>query len=335
MVKEKYLCIQLRRIGDVIMTTPAIRALAKAKPNAEIHFLTELPAQQVLQYNPYLKKIIIFPTSPNLKETINFIRELRAEQYSTVIDFYGLNKTAVLSWLTGARCRVGFNFKGRSFFYTDHSQIPGELTYSAVDKLALLNAFGIQSKNYRLDFPIDEKDEAQGKQILKKLNLDRNKRLISISPVSRRDYKVWPTEKFAEICDYLIERYNSQIIFLWGPNEQHFVDEVRDKMHHTALPNYPIPTLRETVALLQHVDLHIGNDNGPAHFAISAGIPTIIIFGRPFPQSWTPPDNDSKHMYVDYNLDCKKSCQYPNCDRQCIIDLPSDRVIKKIDSFFR
>lgn len=327
---KKILCIQLKQIGDVLMTTPAVRALAKEYPDAEIHYLTEKPSNQIFEYSPYVSKIITSPKKPGFSDSLQLLKDLRKEKYSLVVDFFGQARTAVIARFTGAPVRLGFHFRGRHQFYTHSVELPPE-KYSPLHKLHVLSPIGIQNRDAKLDFFISDEDKQKARSILEDLKVDPTSPLVSVSPVSRRDYKVWPAEKFAEVCDYLVETYHAQILFTWGPGEQEFIDAVREKMKQPSLPDYDIPTLRETVGLFELVDLHLGNDNGPMHFAIAARKPTIAVFGRPFADSWTPPDSDH-NLAVEYDPGCKNSCTYPECGMECIKEVPAREVIAAIDS---
>ncbi len=316
-VTEKILCIQLKQIGDVLMTTPAVRSLAEAKPDREIHFLTQVPSNQILEFNPFVSKTVLYPPEQKFQQIRTLVKRLRREQYSIIIDFLGLPKTAVLSRLTGAPVRIGLKLRGRSPFYTHPVETPANPPYSAIQKSHLLSVLGIQSTNHDLDFFSSEHDHRVAETVYSELKVEKEDLIVCVSPVSRRDYKVWPARKFAEICDWLVETYSAQVLFLWGPGEYGFIKAVRDKMKHSSLGDYDIPTIRETLALLEKADLHIGNDNGPMHIAIAARTPTVAIFGRPMLKNWTPP-NSKKHLGIEYDPGCKSACFYPKCGLECI-----------------
>ncbi len=312
------------------MNTPAIRALAKAKPDAGIHILTQIPSDQIFEFSPYVSKVHVFPQKGSIQTAISLTRRLRNESYSIVVDFQGLPKTAVLSRLIGVPTRIGHNFRGRAFWYTHSVNAPGELVYSAQAKLFILTALNIKSDDLKLDFFTGEEDQLTAANILKNLNVDPDRLLISVSPVSRKAYKVWPAQKFAKVCDYLIQEYKAQILFLWGPGEYHFIQSVRNHMRNNSLPDYNIPSIRETVALLEKSDLHFGNDNGPMHFAYAAGIPTVAIFGRPAMENWLPLNN-KKHLGIEYNPGCKLTCTYPECGLECL-DINWESVTNLIET---
>jgi heptosyltransferase III len=330
-VKEKILCIQLKQIGDVLMNTPAIRALTGHFPDGEIHFLTIPPAHQIFEFNPFIQKIHYYPKDNSFLKIISLIKRLKKENYSHVIDFHGVPKTALLSWLTRAPKRIGYQLRGRSLFYTNPVSSSPHLLYSGQKKNYLLSALGINVKALQLNFFTSDQDHQKADSILKQLKVNQDRFLISVSPVSRRDYKIWPADRFSAVCDFLIENYQAQIIFLWGPGEYHFIEAVRKNMQNRDLGDYEIPTLRETVALLKKVDLHIGNDNGPMHFANAAGRPSIAIFGRPLMENWLEPDSPT-HLGIEFDPGCKKKCFYPKCQLECLTGIEIKTVTKTIQS---
>ena len=313
----KFLLIQLRRIGDVLMTTPSIRLLHESYPNSNVTFLTESPSDQVLNENPNLNEILLYRKPESIIESLSHFMNLRSRKFDCVIDFYGNPRSALMTRFSGAPMRIGFDFRGRSLAYTHPIKIFGKAAYSAVDKAQLLRPLGISVSDFRLDFFPEEKDQIFAKKLFKKLSVEESDFVVSLSPVSRQPYKVWPADRFAQVADWLIEKYNAKILFLFGPGEKHFVESVRALMKMPALPDYSVPTLPETLSILKRVDLHLGNDNGIRHFAVAADTPSLAIFGRPWAANWTPPDQTLHHA-LEFDPGCKKKCVYPKCKLECL-----------------
>ncbi|HIB94397.1 MAG TPA: glycosyltransferase family 9 protein [Candidatus Lambdaproteobacteria bacterium] len=326
----KFLLIQLRRIGDVLMTTPSVRLLHESFPEAKLTFMTEAPADQVLRNNPYLDEILLYQKSESFSDTISFFRNLRVQQFDCVIDFFGNPRSALMSRFSGAPIRIGFGFRGRSWAYTHPVNISTEVTYAAQDKAQLLSPLGISATDFGLDFFADEKDKNYAARLFDQLGITDSDFVVSLSPVSRRPYKVWPAERFAWIADWLVQKYNAKILFLFGPGEVYFIDAVRKAMKNQALPDYDFPTLTETLAILNRVNLHLGNDNGPRHFAVAGGTPTLTIFGRPWAANWTPPQT-TKHRTLEFDPGCKNKCTYPKCKLECLLGVTVEAVQTELE----
>ena len=321
----KFLLIQLRRIGDVLMTSPSIRLLHESFTDADVTFLTESPSDQVLNENPNLKEILLYRKPESILETLRYFLNLRSRKFDCVIDFYGNPRSALITRLSGAPMRIGFDFRGRNLAYTHPVKISGKVSYSAIDKAQLLRPLGITASDFRLDFFPEEKDQIFAENLFKKLGVEENDFVVSLSPVSRQPYKVWPTDRFAQVADWLAEKYNAKILFLFGPGEKHFIESVLASMKMPALPDYSVPTLPETLSILQKVDLHLGNDNGIRHFAVAADTPSLAIFGRPWAANWTPPEQNW-HRALEFDPGCKKKCVYPKCKLECLKGVNVDTV---------
>ena len=330
----KFLLIQLRRIGDVLMTTPSIRLLKESFPEANLTFLTETPSDQVLRDNPFLDEIVLFQKSKSIFQSFSFLQKIRKCRFDCVIDFFGNPRSSLITAFSGAPIRIGFGFRGRSWAYSYSVNIKEGLTYAAQDKIKLLEPLGIFSNNFCLDFFENANDKNFSIKLFDKLGIKDNDFVVSFSPVSRQPYKVWPPERFAQVADWLVKNHNAKILFLFGPGEKHFVDKVRLSMDQDALPEYDIPTLSETFSILNRVNLHLGNDNGPRHFAIAGGTPTLAIFGRPWAANWTPPQT-TKHVSMEFDPGCKSKCIYPKCKLECLTGVTVKSVQTKLDMMIK
>jgi len=316
------------------MTTPSIRLLKESFPEANLTFLTETPCDQVLNENSFLDEIVLYQKSKSIFQLFYFLQSIRKRRFDCVIDFFGNPRSALITAVSGAPIRIGFGFRGRSWAYSHPVNIIEEVTYAAVDKIKLLEPLGIFSNNFSLDFFENENDKKFSIKLFEQLGIKDKDFVVSLSPVSRQPYKVWPLERFAQIADWLIKNYNAKILFLFGPGEKHFVDSVRNAMVHEALPEYDIPTLSETLSILNRVNLHIGNDNGPRHFAIAGGTPTLAIFGRPWAANWTPPQTN-EHVSMEFDPGCKSKCIYPKCNLECLSGVRVESVQTELDKMIK
>ena len=326
----KFLLIQLRRIGDVLMTTPAVRLLRESYPDADLNFLTESPSDQVLNENPNLQEILLYRKPESLPESLRSFLNLRSRKFDCVIDFYGNPRSALMTRFSGAPMRIGFDFRGRSLAYTHPVKISGKASYSAADKAQLLKPLGISASDFRLDFFPEKKDQIFAENLFRKLGIEENDFVVSLSPVSRQPYKVWPADRFAQVADWLAEKYNAKILFLFGPGEKHFIETVRASMKMPSLLDYTVPTLTETLSILQRVHLHLGNDNGIRHFAVAADTPSLAIFGRPWAANWTPPEQ-TRHRALEFDPGCKKKCVFPKCKLECLKGVNVDAVKTELE----
>ena len=117
----RILVVRLRLIGDVVFTTPAIRALRQRFPDAHITYLVEPAAAPVVAHNPSIDEVIVAPRRRGLMQLVADValgRRLRARRYDLAIDFHGGPRSSLLTWLSGAKVRLGYDVAGRGWMYT-------------------------------------------------------------------------------------------------------------------------------------------------------------------------------------------------------------------------
>lgn len=329
---KRALMIQLRRIGDVLMCTPSIRAFNQKFPDCRLDFLTELP--EVLRGNSNLNSIIDVDRGKQYHPIYQFklINSLRKSNYDMVIDFFANPRSAYYSFLSGAQTRLSYGFGHRKWAYNLTPVKESNSVYAAQDRLNLMRAIGIESTDCKLDFHVSEDNRREAGNILAKID---NKKFVTLSPVSRRDFNRWPLERYAELGQLLSAELGYAIIVLTGPGEEHVGDKMNDLMQVSHPLIVKAKSLGVLGAIFEKAELHIGNDNGPKHIAVAAGIPTFTIYGPHSHISWTYPD-PKFHAYIR-PADVDSECRQPNhkCNSSCISKIPVDAVWDKIREFDR
>lgn len=286
----KILVLQIRRIGDVLMTTPLVRAIAAAWPASAVHACLEPSCVPVLRGNPYVTDTIITRKGAS----VFLLPRLRRERYDIVIDTLGTPATARLSLLSGAAIRVGRDRRWRAGCYTHAVPPAGARRYSALDKLGLLEPLGIRADDCRLElFPGDD-DRREAAAAWAALPLPDPARVVAFSPVSRRQSKIWPPERFAAVCDWLAEDPALRLLPLCAPGEEEMIEAVGDRMKRRGALLTPGPRVSfgALAPLVGRCQFYFGNDNGLRHVAVATGIPSAAVFGLADPASWTPPGSE-------------------------------------------
>ena len=292
------------------MCTPALRALRSRYKDSYIAFLTEKESSDLLSLSPYLNEVIVLDRKryKNPFYSLKKIWEIRKKSFDLVIDFFGNPRSAYFSFLSGAKHRVGYDYSLRRHFYNmviKHDKTP---KYAAQSRLDALRILGIENGDVGLDFFISDQARLFAKKFFEENKIDHKNLLISISPTSRRHFRRWALERYAQLADWLISQFNAKIILVWGPGEEGVVKKIKHFMKKDPIISYETKNLFELGAILERCDLHIGNDNGTKHIAVAMGKPAITIYGPPNPISWTPPDF-SRHKFLKKEVDC------PDCDK--------------------
>jgi lipopolysaccharide heptosyltransferase I len=272
---SRLLVVRLGSLGDLVHTLPAVSAIRRAHPDAEIDWLVDAAHREFLDLVPILSSVIAL-RRPTAGAWWDARRTLRARRYAAALDFQGLLKSAALSWLSGARRTIGFNTSSlrepaAALFYSEFVQV-GQTSHVIEKNLHLAAAVGADTS--RLEFPIRDVpstalDEvrARGVESFALLNCGAawpNKR--------------WPAERFGRIAAWLLAEHGLRSVALWGPGEDALAAEVV-RVSGGAAMAAPRTSLPDLVAFARAARLIVSGDTGPTHIAGAVGTPIVALFG--------------------------------------------------------
>lgn len=292
---QKILLLRLRGIGDVVLTLPLVDNLHAAFPQAQIDYLTEPPSAPLLQGHPRIHETIVLEhkhwsklaPAARMRAYWHFVRALRKEQYDWVIDLFGNPRTALLALASGARRRIGFNFRGRKFAYNFLVEPRGDRVHAVEFNLDVLRALAVPIATNKLSLPLASNAVNFIGQFWQLHKLHLFSCTIACNVFGGWFTKRWPLPAFAELGDRLQRDYDAKMILLWGPGEWEEVNALAAMMKVPPLLA-PATTLPELAALLARVDLLVANDSGPMHLAAAVDTPVVAIFGPTRPDLQGP-----------------------------------------------
>ena len=322
---QRILLIQLRQIGDVLMCTPAIRALREAFPHARIDFLSEPGPAKGLSGNPHLTEVILRHPNRGWIENIRIIHLLRSRRYDVAIDFLANPRSAVISLLSGAPLTISYSGTRRSALY--RRTLPREGEYSAAHKLSILKILGINNGNLKPVFITSERARVFSEKWLSEKGLMQG-RFVAIDPTHRRATRRW--RSFGELADMLTKQHEVKCVFLWGPGEENYIDEIIDNCSEKHI-KAPATSLDEMAAIIECAAALVGTDSAPRHLAAAFGIPTLTVIGSTDAKNWTLPE--PIHRTVSLELPCRP-CNKNECEKErieCLDDLPTSAVLDEFE----
>lgn len=286
---SRILVVQLRHIGDVLLTTPALRALRLAFPEALIHFLVESTSRPVLNDNLRLDGVLVRDRRASLWQGIALLRQVRRNRYDLVVDYQHLLRTGLIALASGARVKLSYGHTLRRYFYT--ATAPAGLGYMAESKLDLLRHAGVHcasgNEAARPELEVGDAARAHVARYFAEHGLCGQGPVVSIDPMSRKATRRW--DGYAELADRIAVACGARVVFLWGPGSRETVEAIvaRARLPHLLAP----PTdLQQLAALLERCNLHIGNDSAPRHLAVARRTPTLTVVVQTDPETWTFPD---------------------------------------------
>ena len=295
----KILLVRLRLIGDVVFTTPAIRALRRHYPDGHLTYIVEEEAAPVVRNNPHIDKVIVVPsphTPGRLRSDISLIRELRRERYDLAIDFHGGPRSSIITWLSGAPKRIGYEVAGRSWMYTTRVPRPRALRprHSVVSQWDVLLPLGIPPPDPETDSPEMPDDPVASAAVARRLadaGVTGQHPVIVVHVSAGNPFRRWPSESFVElVCRLASKDRKRRIILTSGPSDAAaaaaIATDARTRLSAEERPailecgDFDLAELR---ALVARAALYIGGDSGPLHIAGTTSVPVVGLYGPTLP----------------------------------------------------
>ncbi len=333
---KKILIINPFGIGDVLFTTPVIKALKVKYPDSFIGYWSNLRVEPLLKKDPLINRVFALSRGDLKKKYqesffagvacfFKFIRVIKNERFDLCLDFSLDHRYSLLAKIAGIRQRIGFNYKGRGRFLTQALMLESYTGRHVVEYYSGLLEF--------LDIPVEDKnlaltvlpaDESKAKKILALAGLKEGDCLVSIFPGAGGSWgkdagiKHWPQAKFAQTADQLIDRRGVKIILLGDETEQKISETVRHLMRNPAVDLTGKTSLEILPAIIKKCDLVITNDGGPMHMAVALGKKTVSVFGPVSEIVYGPYPPGVSHRVLKSDLECRpcyKNFRLRACDR--------------------
>jgi predicted lipopolysaccharide heptosyltransferase III len=295
----RILLVRLRQIGDVVFTTPAVHALRQRFPDAHLSYIVEPAAAPIVLNNPHLNQVILAPRARGLgglRDDLVLGRRLRAERYDLAIDFHGGPRASLLTWLSGAPERIGYEVAGRSWMYTRRIARPRALRprHSVENQWDLLAPLGVAPPDrarFPMEMPLDRAVAAAVAGRLAEAGVAADDRLVVIHVSAGNPFRRWPAAHFVELAVALAAGdARRRILVTSGPSEREAAERVIVEARAglggaraSQILSCGEFSLAELRALLDRASLYIGGDSGPLHVAATTSVPIVGLYGPTLP----------------------------------------------------
>jgi heptosyltransferase-2 len=363
------LVVKLAGIGDLLLATPALRALREAYPQARIDLLVTPDSAGLLNGWEVINNIIVLDkyVFDHMKQVVkhprallslkDFWSTLHAGQYDAVLLLHHLTlpfgrlKHQLLMRATGAKWRVGLD-NGHGWFLNVHVKDDGfGAKHEAEYCMAIAEAVGATIRNKHLELPLSEDERGQARQLVYGDGTAESvpHPIIAMHPGSGgySTARRWAPERFAQLANTLFHDVGGQILLMGGPEEATLHQQIIGMLES----DVPVRSLagkgsiKVAAAVLELVDLFIGNDAGLMHLAVAVNTPTIAIFGLSNHKAWGPYTGDptSKRatvvrldlpcmpcFYRDHILGTPEGCATRDCLSMLKVDLVATMACKML-----
>ena len=312
---KRILVCQLRQIGDVLLSTPAIRLLNERFPDASIDVLTEKKCLPVLNTNPRIDTLwpIDKTALKNPIKALSYYAKIGRGNYDLIVDFQQLPRCKWVIRFSKAPVKLTFTPPWyNKMLYTNWVQM--ELGYAAKCKASILRPLGIEWNGEKPELWLSDSERNFANKFIQDYNLS-GKPFITVDPSHRRRTRRWPSRHFAGLIKRMRETQpDLHAVILYGPGEKELAERVAQQAGDGAIVTKEMLSLREMAAVQEKAVMHLGNCSAPRHFAVAVGIPTLTIQGATG-TGWGFPSDD--HVSASKRLPCypcnKNTCEHRKC----------------------
>ncbi len=332
MVSPKILIIRLSSLGDIVLTTPAIRAVRSNFPKAYIAMLVGKQSADILRGNPHLDEIITFDRlskSKNTAEMWRTARILRKRKFTLAIDLQRKFRTEMLMYLSGAVDRIG-----KSWLCTVRVSEQGN-KHTTEHYFDLLRAANIPTEDRELELFLDNSERRAAMKIFNTAGIADGRLKVGLFPGAGWKLREWMPERFAAIGDRLVEHFDADVLIFGGQKEAELVRRVANLMNTRAVRFAGNLQMRQLAACIEQCDLFVTNDTGPMHIAAGVGTPIVSLFGPGNHIRFQP--LGTLHQTIRHDVSCSPCKQFTNkCkDNICMKGIEVDEVWRSITRVLR
>ena len=323
---SRILVINVTRIGDTLLTTPVLRALARAWPDAAITFAGHPKRAEIMRHLPFLARVRSIS-----KHRARLMGWFGGEQYDLALVF-GNDKALIEYGLRVASKVIAFRQEDVALNNRLHAVAnPSDAHPGHAVRLMLmmLEPLHIPWDGLHLSYRVTAAENRWAQQTLGKHNTSGRPLIgLQVASFPTKAHRDWPMQRFLELCSRILERYpHAHFVIIGGPGEK-----TRTRALHARFPKQSTLfsgrlTLRETAALMNQLDAYIGVDTGPTHIMGSLHRPLVALYHPTVPS----------RVLGALDHPCFYPVDHPMVDRNPtektpMADITADIVLEKLES---
>lgn len=332
-------------IGDMVLLTPALRALKRAYPESFLTLLLRPFVVDLMKSNPYVDRCIVdTKTEGQFRSLMKLARQIRKHNFDVAVVLHPTSfRNALLSFIARIPIRIGSNYKGRGFLLT--ASCPHNTNLHEVDRyltvLSLLNINTVPTSSSNdtiqecaqsnLEFWHIDAERQSIQKLLQNERITPNDRLIAVNLGTTWRTKQWDISNFAAVINQISSVLPDVKIVLTGSTAE--ISLVGELPHSESTVNLVGKTdILQLGALLERCEVCLTCDSGPMHIAAAVGTPTIALFGPTDPRRHQP--YGTGHTVIEKSVSCRP-CYRRSCHRQdtpylCMEEIKITEVVEAL-----
>lgn len=321
----KILVIRMSSIGDVILTTPVLKAFKEKYPDSKIDFLVLEQFKDAISGLEYIDNLILFNKKENdgLKNILKFADELKKNNYDYVFDLHSKFRSKLITWRLGVK---SYTYKKRAWW--KNPLVKMRLIKYRVDDTIIKNYFGAFK-----EFGLEYKGEDLEFSYTGAKNFDEYRGYPVMAPGASKETKKWTVEGFGELAKILYQEKGLKTILIGGNGDIPRCEEINRISGNNCIILAGKLSLKESGSLLSQAKFLVTNDSGPFHIARGVKCPTFVIFGPTSPGMFDFGENETLIFKGEECSPCSlhgdKEC--PKGHFNCMKNITGEEVFKIIN----
>jgi ADP-heptose:LPS heptosyltransferase len=305
------LVLRLDRIGDVLMSLPALGDLRAALPSARIRLAVGRWSEEVARSAP-VDEVLVWSApwagrgqegAETAAALFQKARALRARPPDLALDLQGDVRASALLALSGAPRRVGYANTGGSWLLTDVVPLDETVSWVEQNRRAVAQAVGAPVGAASAEV-LTPADRAFALRFLEERGLAGRRPLVGLHPSGGRRVKQWNVARWAEVAARLQRDFGATVLVTGSPDDRPLAAEVLGGLSAPGVDLTGRLSVRETLAVIAGLDLFLSPDTGPMHMAAAAGTPSVSVFGPSDPARYFSAPPSPRHVVVRRDLWC-------------------------------
>ena len=342
---EKILIIRLSSIGDIVLTTPVIRALRQKYPDISIDYMIKSEFRDLVAFHPGIESVRTIPQRFGVRDLLLLREQIqRVGEYDWIVDLHDNLRSRVLTMRGQTPCtRYEKNRFHRWLFVYWKIRTPEIEPYITDRYFDALTPLAVEDDGKGPDLYFPEDFSFQDPEVAREVDTFRQAGFpVTVAPGAAWKTKQWPVDRFAALCGELIEKYGATIALLGGLDEQSLGEKIVSYLDSTpSIHNFIGKTsLLESAKIVEQTDIHIGNDSGLTHIATAFNKRVVLILGSTAKPICFYPKFTEHTIVEDPNLRCRP-CTHMGRKRcplghfRCMENLQVPRVIEGVERMMK
>jgi ADP-heptose:LPS heptosyltransferase len=355
---KRILAVRLDNVGDVLVTTPALRGIKESLPGVHLTLLARPNGAQVARCNPDIDEVILYQApwmdpwerlSQDSDWELRFIADLKARQFDGAIIFTSVPRqsslpAAYLCYLAGIPLRAAASIDGSGSLLTTRHKHPDRLMHEVERNLDLIAGLGFSASSSQLVLQIPEQAYPTLADVLpfdirrRVQNKPRSSSAASVAdplyplvvlhPGCSMPIRTYPWEGFAAVADLLIDQLGATVVLTGAADEQDLVERIQQRMRHRVPAMTGILSFEQLSALIDTADLIVTNNTGPMHIAAAVKTPVVALFALTHPpDQWKPWDVPHRLLFTDVPCRYCYITRYCPTNQECLRTVTPDMIV--------